>query len=97
MKLVNVTKSPIKTKKYRATFDVDGKEKHVDFGATGYEDFTTFNKDEKEARKQRYLKRHQRNENWDDPLTAGALSRWILWNKHTIEESIRDFKRRFKL
>ena len=47
-----------------------------------------------------YLKRHNpkvTNENWNDYMTAGALSRWILWNKKTIKESIEDFKRRFKL
>ena len=49
-----------------------------------------------EDRKNRYIDRHKKNENWNDPTTAGFLSRWILWNKPTITESIRDTKRRFK-
>jgi len=30
-------------------------------------------------------------------MSAGALSRWILWNKPTIEASKADFKKRFNL
>ena len=46
-----------------------------------------------DARKENYITRHQKNEHWNDPLTPGALSRYILWNKKTIEESIEDFKK----
>lgn len=81
--------SPIKSKKWRAVFN-DGS--HVDFGAIGYEDYTMHG-DEK--RKTLYLNRHRKNENWNDPKSAGALSRWILWNEPTIAESLRDYKRRF--
>ena len=59
---------------------------------TGMSDFTV-HKDEK--RKQRYLSRHKSRENWNAPMTAGALSRWILWNKTTRSASIRDYKNRF--
>ena len=68
--------------------------KTIHFGAAGMSDFT-INKDE--DRKKRYLDRHRKNENWSDPRTAGALSRWILWNKPTRRASISDFKRRFSL
>jgi len=64
----------------------------VKFGRQGYSDFT---KHKDEARKQRYLDRHKANENWNKPDTAGALSRWILWNKPTLRESIQDYKQRF--
>ena len=70
---------------------IDGKTT-VAFGAKGHEEFTT-HKDEE--RKSRYIKRHQKNEDWTDPLTAGMWSRWILWNRATILESIEDVKRRF--
>ena len=49
------------------------------------------------ARKEMYIKRHQKNEDWNNPMTAGALSRWILWNNPTLSESIADYKRRFGL
>jgi len=68
--------------------------KTIHFGSAGASDFT-INKDE--DRKKRYLDRHRKNEDWSNPRTAGALSRWILWNKPTRQASISDFKRRFSL
>ena len=70
-------------------YEVHIGDKIIHFGATGYEDFTT-HKDP--VRKASYLARH-RNENWDDPETAGFWARWILWNKKTIGASIRDLRR----
>jgi hypothetical protein len=78
-----------KIHKYIAVFD-NGE--RVPFGAYGYEDFTTHG-DPK--RKQAYLRRHRKNENWNDPRSAGALSRFILWNKPTLQESIHDYLKRF--
>lgn len=67
--------------------------KKVYFGATGYSDFT---KHKDEARKQRYIDRHSKNENWSKSGmdTAGWWSRWLLWNKPTIKESYDDIKKR---
>ncbi len=79
--------------KFTAIFDLgNGKKKKVNFGAKGYKDFTTHKDVE---RKRRYLLRHKKKEDWTDPLTAGALSRFLLWNKTTIEASIKDYKKRF--
>ena len=36
-------------------------------------------------------------ENWKDPTTAGALSRWILWGKPSLRESFNDYKKRFNI
>ena len=91
--MISVKKAP-KPHKLIATFQNDDKTYSVKFGADGYSDFT-IHKDEQ--RKQRYLDRHKANENWNKPDTAGALSRWILWNKPTLKESIDDFKKRFNL
>ena len=49
------------------------------------------------VRKQQYLARHAPREDWDNPMTAGALARWILWNKETLHSSIQDYTRRFNL
>jgi len=90
-----IEKATAKNKKWKAIFyDGDKKLKTVQFGSVGMSDFT-IHKDKE--RKQRYLDRHKKRENWNDPMTAGALSRWILWNKPTLEGSIKDFKKRFKL
>lgn len=87
--------SPLAKKKYRALFYKNGNIFHIsDFGAKGYSDFT-IHKDDK--RKERYLLRHRSNENWNDPYTNGALSRWILWNKPNLEDSIQDYGKKFKI
>lgn len=49
------------------------------------------------ARKMNYIKRHEAREDWNDYMTAGALSRWILWNKPSLTESIKDYMNRFDL
>jgi len=67
-------------------------EKKIHFGGAGYSDFT-IHKDEE--RKKNYILRHKKNENWDE-INAGSLSRWILWNKETLEESVKDFELKFK-
>ena len=93
---VDIKPSPKKDKKLRAVFkDRDGKiRKTTDFGAKGMSDYT-IHKDKQ--RKQRYLDRHRKRENWNAYMTAGALSRWILWNLPTLKGSIDDYKKRFKL
>ena len=88
---MKIIKSPISSKKYRAIFDNN---KHIDFGATGYDDYLLTGN---EVKKKAYLARHRVNENWNDPYTAGTLSRYILWNKKTLQESINDYKKRFGL
>ena len=96
-RLLSIEPSWVEGKKLAAIFhdEVNDHPKTVHFGAVGYEDYTT-HKDPK--RKERYLERHGRGrEDWDDPTTPGALSRWILWNKPTLKASIDDFKRRFRL
>ena len=92
---VVIKPSTIKGKKLTAIFyEKNKKKKTTHFGAKGMSDFT-INKDEE--RKKRYLSRHRAREDWNSPTTAGALSRWILWNKKTKSASIRDFKNRFKI
>jgi len=78
-----------------AVFDLgDGRTKTTHFGAKGYQDFTQHHSN---LRKMLYLARHRSNENWNDPTSAGALSRYLLWNKPTLSASIEDFKRKFNL
>lgn len=89
LELIAITKSPKNGKKLRAIFS-DGK--RVDFGASGYSDYTIHKDDD---RKERYINRHRSRENWNDPQTPGALSRYILWNKKTLRSSILDYKKKF--
>ncbi len=68
--------------------------KKIQFGAKSYSDFT---KHRDAERKQRYIQRHKKRENWKDPTTAGFWSLWILWNKPTIRGSLADTRKRFNL
>lgn len=86
-----------KTKTHKMTavfFDGKKKIKTTNFGSKGMSDYT-INKDK--DRKERYLARHKKNESWDKYMTAGSLSRWILWNKTTLKTSIQDYLKKFKL
>ena len=82
-------------KKYVAIFDLgDNKTKKVHFGS---KESSTYLDHHDTNKRENYIKRHKVRENFNDPLTAGSLSRWLLWNKETLSASIADFKKKFKL
>ncbi len=92
---VKISKSTKPEKKLMAVFQLDnGRSRTTHFGARGMDDYT---KTKNKEQRKRYLDRHRRRENWASPMTAGALSRWILWNKESRGASISAYKRRFKL
>ena len=94
-KKVVIRKSTDPKKKLEAIFSLDnGRTKTVRFGSAGMDDYTKTKDDKQKAR---YLSRHRRRENWNAPMTAGALSRWILWEKPTRREAIQAYKKRFNL
>ena len=68
-----VQKSRRKDKKLDAV--IDGK-KTISVGQKHASDFTLHEDDD---RKERYIARHQKNEHWRDPKTAGLCSNFILW------------------
>ena len=72
----------------------NGRTRTVHFGAAGASDFTQHRD---VARKQRYLAQHAPREDWTKPMTAGALARWVLWNRETLRESVVDYLQRFGL
>lgn len=90
---VLLRKSPNKTKKWRVTLE-DGKS--VDFGATGYEDFTMH---KNANRKNLYITRHQKRENWGKSgiRTAGFWSRWLLWEKPSFNNAINYIQNKFNI
>lgn len=83
--------SPRSAKKWRITTPWG---KIVDFGATGYSDYT-LHKDP--SRQNNYISRHAPREDWthSGTGTAGFWSRWILWNLPDFMESVRDTESRF--
>ncbi len=91
---IHLTKLNNHIKKYKAIVldTTTGKKKTVLFGASGYQDYLIHKNDEK---KNNYILRHKKNENWDDLFTAGFYSRWLLWNKKTLQASIKDVEKRY--
>ena len=94
---VNITKSTRAGKKMMSTFydETKKKVKTTHFGASGYEHYSGGHQDLQ--RKMNYLERHEKKENWNDYMSAGSLSKHILWNKPTLTTSIEDYMRRIKL
>ena len=90
-------KSKKKDKKYDLLITPEtGRSKTVSFGANGMSDYTLHHDPE---RKERYLKRHQKeNDRWSDTKkhlkTASYLAKNILWNKTSIEASVKDVEKR---
>lgn len=99
LKLLSIKRSPKKDKKYMATFSRNGRIKKVHFGARGYQNYGGVGKSRhlSKERKKRYIQRHKSTENWSDPTSPGALSRYILWDKPSFREGVRSFKRKFHL
>jgi hypothetical protein len=91
----DLSKSTRKDKKYSIK-PPNQKNTIIHFGAEGYEDFTTH---QDEVRKERYISRHKQREDWNKTgiNTSGFWSRWLLWNKPTLVESIKDTEKRFNI
>lgn len=90
-------KSNRKDKKYMISFynKDTNKINTVHFGAKNYEDFILSGGDEE--KKKNYIKRHQKNENWNDLSKSGTFARFLLWNKKSLDESIKDMQKRFNI
>ena len=101
MKLIYIKVSTNKNKKLMAKFELEnGSQVTTHFGSKGYKDYTIYYKQDPELAKQKkesYIARHKVNEDWNDVTSAGALSRFILWEKPTIEASIKYYKNKFNL
>ena len=95
MQFVSLKKASVASgKKYVITLkNEEGKVKKTSFGDSAYDDFTIHH-DLK--RKKLYLARHKK-EGWTDLFAAGTLSRYILWNKKSIEISLADYLKRFHI
>lgn len=93
---VNITKSTRAGKKMMAIFyDMNKKKvKTTHFGQAGASDYILHND---LTRKMNYLARHKEREDWADYMSSGALSRWILWHRTSLNESINDYMHRFRL
>jgi len=91
MKTYTLSKSKSKNKKFKIT---NGKT--INFGDNRYGDFT---KHKDPNRKRLYILRHKKREDWTKSGidTAGFWSKHILWNKNTLNKSIKDTENRFNI
>ena len=99
IKLVSIQKSSKAGKKMMATFKVDERTRVVHFGSSANKDFTIYyktqGKEKADKMRNAYIARHKVNEKWNDPMSAGALSRYVLWEAPTVAGGIRAYKSRF--
>jgi flagellar biosynthesis GTPase FlhF len=88
--IVYLRKSNKAGKKFMVTID----KKTIHFGASGMSDYT---KHKDPERKNRYVTRHKKRENWGKSgiKTPGFWSRWLLWNKPSLGGSKKDISFRF--
>jgi hypothetical protein len=96
IKLLDILMSPRKNKKLMAIFDINGLIRKVHFGSKFSKTFLDHNDN---LKKSYYIKRHKAlgTEDINNPITPASLSLFILWNKPTFEESLKDYKRRFNV
>ena len=89
MKIIPSTR---KGKRFQVTF-MNGKTVH--FGSSGA---STYIDSADKAKRAAYIARHRVNENWNDPYSPGALSRFLLWGDSVdLETNHRAFMRKFNI
>jgi len=93
---INRTLNHKSKKAFQAVFKKEnGKFKKVRFGS---ESNYVLNPSKTDADKKAYLARHKVRENWNDPTSAGALSRFLLWGEsRKLKKNIKLFKHRFQI
>ena len=104
-KLLSIKKSPNNKKKLQVEiYNTESKKiKKIQFGANNMGDYTIYTKSEgkqiADKHKKLYLTRHSKREDWQKSgiTTAGFWSRWLLWNKPTLDESIKYVLKKFNL
>jgi hypothetical protein len=95
IKLINIVKSWKPDKKFVALFEVDGRSRNVHFGSATSQ---TYVEGADEKKRNAYIKRHSAlNEDWDNPITPGSLSKWILWTEPNINDAIKAFIKKYNL
>ena len=90
--IIYLAKSNRSDKKYMVRVE----NKTVHFGARGMSDFTIHKDPE---RKQRYIARHKKRENWTKSgiKSAGFWSLHLLWNKPSLQASIKFIENKFNV
>ena len=89
---MKIEKSTRAGKRFMATY-ANGKVVH--FGQAGGKTYIDHGD---KAKREAYLTRHKKRENWNDPYSPGALSRWLLWGDTTsLDTNHNAFMRMFPI
>jgi len=92
---MKIEKSNRKDKRFLATF-ADGTKVHFGSNAKGVSTFIDGKRSETERKN--YIKRHDVREDFNNPKSAGSLSRYLLWgNSKSLEKNHEDFMKKFKI
>ncbi len=96
MVYVQLDKSDRTEKKYKVIFYDDNRKKilSVHFCQAGANDYTRTH--DEEAR-QRYIERHEKNENWNDPFSPGSLAYHLLWTEKSMAKAYNKYIKKFNL
>ena len=96
MKLNSITRTGDQQPAFAAVFTLDdGKYRTVKFGTSSN---YALNPDKTKKSRPAYIARHAVSENWNDPLSRGALSRYIRWgDSRSVVENTRAYRKRFNL
>jgi hypothetical protein len=74
----------------------DGKRKKIKFGM--WKSAGTYLDIKDEKKRKAYIARHSKmNEDWNNIISAGALSRWVLWEFKNIDDIKRFLKDKFNI
>ena len=94
--IYNLYKSTNPDKKFMVKFlnEATNRINTLHFGSSQYSDYTTNNNNER--RKELYKLRHA-SDNLNDLSYPGCWSWYLLWNKTTLEKSIKDMERKFNI
>lgn len=93
-KLLHIRRTPQERREFVAVFLLNnGRSRKIRFGTKS--NYVT-NKKKTARDRAAYIARHKVNEDHNNPLTAGALSRWILWgSSRNLQKNTAAFRRRF--
>ncbi len=96
MKLEKIERTPLEKKEFKAIFTLDnGSSKTIRFGTgSNY----VLNNNKTDLDRTNYIKRHRVREDHNNVLTAGALSRHLLWgDSRSLNQNIKTFKTKFNV
>jgi hypothetical protein len=94
MVYTQLDKSDREGKKYKMIFYDNNRKKisTIHFGQAGANDYTLTHDDEA---KERYINRHEKNEEWNDPFSAGSLAYHLLWTEKSMAKAYNKYLAKF--